>query len=339
MSGMKEESLLNERPMSDPSFGESETRLTGMAMSGAAAMLVLVCLCPAASARDIVYLKGGQFLEGEVTKETDDTIWIKVGKGTMRLSRSRVIRIERAKPLPSWEARLRAKLKEDSQRRAEAARGAAEKAQEQKKAEDSKKSDEKAMRLVNDLASKDSATRKEAATLLEREGPRAIPALTRGLSHSSSFARVSSARLLGRLRARESVRELIISLRSAVPETTKIRPWQRPFVRALRTSIATMTGQDFGVSFYGTHQGKAAEKYVAWWDGENPSGAKEGAPEPRKGACIEWDTPQVGEEPVAEDDSEREQKLYDTRRIGNERRNYSPPKSFTDPLGDASERL
>ena len=63
---------------------------------------------------------------------------------------------------------------------------------------------------------------------------------------------------------------------------------------------------------------------------------KEGGPEPVKGACIEWDTPQVGEETIAEDDPEREKKLWDARRIGGERYSYSPPKSFVDPLGEAS---
>ena len=306
--------------------------------SVAAVALAAVCLCTAAQARDIVHLKGGQFFDGEVIRETDDAVWIKVGKSTMRLDRSRVSRIERAEPLRSWEVLLREKLKEERERRAEAARARAEEARAAAKAADSKKSDEMAARLVEALASKDPEARKQAAALLEREGARAVPALTEGLRHGNAFARESSARILGKLRARQSVREMIIALRSAVPEKKKVRPWQRPFVRALRTSIKAVTGQDFGVSLHAASQGKAAERYVAWWDGQDPTGGEKGGPGPTRGACIEWDTPQVGEEPIDEEDPEREKKLWDARRIGDERYSYSPPKSFMDPLGGASGR-
>ncbi|MHC5056143.1 MAG: HEAT repeat domain-containing protein [Planctomycetota bacterium] len=311
-------------------------RTAGGARSGAAVALTVICLATAARARDIIHLRDGQFLEGTVTRETDEAIWLTVGKSTVRLSRSRVKRIERGKPLPSWEARLRAKLREDRERRAAAALAAAEKTRDEKKTAASKKDDERIARLVAELASADADARREAQALLEREGAKAVPALTKGLAHANAFARESSARLLGRLGARQSVRAMIIAIRSAVPEKDKIRPWQRSFVRALRVSLTATTGQDFGVSLYGTHQSKAVEKYVEWWDGEDPGGAKEGGPAPKKGACISWDTPQVGEEPIAEDDPEREKKLWDARRIGRERRTYSPPKSFTDPFGEAS---
>jgi len=317
----------------DPGAGSA-----GTVRSTAAVVLAAVSFCTVARARDIVHLRGGRFIEGEVTRETDDAIWIKSGNSTMRLNRSRVTRIERDQPLQSWEVIFRAKLKEERERRAVAARAKAEEARAAAKAADSKKIDERATRLVEDLASGDPEARKQAAALLEREGAGAVAALTRGLRHKSAFARESSARILGRLRARESVREMIIALRSAVPEKEKVRPWQRPFVRALRTSLVAVTGQDFGVSLHGTFQGKAVEKYVAWWDGEDPAGKKEGGPEPAKGACIEWDTPQVGEETIAEDAPEREKKLWEARRIGGERHSYSPPKSFVDPLGEVSGR-
>ncbi|MHC4252388.1 MAG: HEAT repeat domain-containing protein [Planctomycetota bacterium] len=311
-------------------------RTAGWARSCSAVALAVVCLATATRARDVIHLRDGQFLEGTVTRETDEAVWLTVRNSTVRINRSRVKRIERDKPLPSWEARFRAKLREDRERRAAAALAAAEKTRAEKKTAASKKDEERAARLVADLASDDPDARREAVALLEREGAKAIPALTKGLTHANTFARESSARLLGRLGARQSVREMIIALRSAVPEKDKIRPWQRSFVRALRVSLQHTTGQDFGVSLYGTHQGKAVEKYVEWWDGEAPGGGKAGGPGPSKGACIGWDTPQVGEEQIAEDDPEREKKLWDARRIGNERRTYSAPKSFTDPFGEAT---
>jgi hypothetical protein len=309
-----------------------------MARTGAAVALAVICLGTAASARDIVHLEGGQVLEGEVTRETADAIWLKSADSTMRIKRSRVMEIERDKPLSPWQIKLRAKRKKEARKRAEAAKVAAEKAKVEKKAGDTKKDSEKAERLLEDLASADADTRREAAALLEREGSKAVPALTtKGLRHKNSFAREYSARILGKLQARQSVRAMIIAIRSAVPAKDKIRPWQRSFVRALRTSLSATTGQNFGVSFYGTHQGKVAEKYVTWWDGEDPSGGGDGGAKPKKGACIEWDTLQVGEEPVEaeEDDPELEKKLWDARRIGSERNSYSPPKAFVDPFGDA----
>jgi hypothetical protein len=322
--------------MSYQCISDLRIRSAGVARTGVAVALAVVCLGTAARARDMIHLKGGQFLEGEVTKETDDAVWLKAGNSTIRLDRSRVMRIERDKPLPSWQARLRAKLKKDRQKREKAARAAAEKARAEKKAADPKKDDEKTARLVDDLASDDADTRKKAAALLEREGAKAEPALTKGLIHPSAFARESSARILGKIGGRSSVRAMIIALRSAVPEKEKIRPWQRSFVRALRSSLSATTGQDFRVSIHRTQQGKAVEKYVAWWDGEDPSGAKEGSPEPKKGACIEWDTLQVGEATIAENDPEREKKLWDARQIGSERHSYTPPTSFVDPLGEKS---
>jgi hypothetical protein len=324
-------------------FG-GEVHATDAARFAGGIVLAALCLAGAARARDIVQLRDGRYLEGEVTKQTDEAIWLKIGRGTLRLNRSEIRRIERAKPLPTWEALLRKKLREDREKRGKAARDSADKAQADKKAAVTEEEDRKAMGLVDDLASDDGETRKEAAALLELAGEKAVPALTKGLLHRSAFARESSARILGKVGGRGSVRAMIIALRSAVPEKAKIRPWQRSLVRALRANLVAVTKQDFGVSLYGTHQGKSAEKYVEWWDGEAPVGktegddAKKSGPAPKKGACIEWDTPQVGEEPIPEDDPEREKKLYEARKIGGERHSYSAPKSFTDPFGEGSGR-
>ncbi len=321
---------------------DGRARSAGAARLAGAVALVALCLAGAAHARDIVQLRDGRYLEGEVTKRTDEAIWLKIGRGTLRLDRSDVRRIERAKPLPTWEALLRKKLREDREKRAKAARATEDKGQAENRAAATQEDDKKAASLVEDLASGDADTRKEAAALLELAGGKAVPALTKGLFHRSAFARESSARILGKVGGRQSVRAMIIALRSAVPEKAKIRPWQRSLVRELRTNLVAVTKQDFGVSLYGTHQGKAAEKYVAWWDGDAPADApaegKESGPGPKKGACIEWDTPQVGEEPIAEDDPEREKKLYEARKIGGERQSFTAPKSFTDPFGESSGR-
>jgi hypothetical protein len=313
-------------------------RSAGIARAGVVVALAVVCLGTSARARDIVHLDDGRFLEGEVTRETNDALWLTSGNSTIRIQQSRIMRIERNKPLPPWQVRRRKKLKEELAKRAEANKAAAEKARLAKKAADTKKDAEKAARLIEDLGSDDADTRRQAAALLEREGPKAIPALTDGLRHANTFARESSARLLGRANARESVRAMIIALNSAVPEKRKIRPWQRSFVRALRTSISAMTGQDFKVSVFQTYQGKAAEEYVTWWDGEDPTVEKKGGGRPIRGACISWDTPQIGEESIDAKDPELEKKLWDARRIGDERNSYTPPESSGSPLGDAPGR-
>lgn len=312
----------------------------GSARLAAAALCLGAFGAAAARARDIVYLRNGRFLEGEVTEETEDRVVLRVGKGVLRLRRSDVRSVERVRELPEWEARRRRELAEETRARGEAARAAAEKAEAEKKEAETREDEERIARLVEGLASEDAETRREAAVLLEGEGKKAVPALAGALFHGSAFAREAAARLLGTLGAREAVRAMIVALRSAVPETEKIRPWQRGFVRVLRSSLAATTGQDFGVSLYGTHQGPNAEKYVAWWDGELPPEKPEdpGKPSAVKGACLTWDTPQVGEEEIPEDDPEREKKLHKARRIGDERHSYSPPRAFREnPFGEAPE--
>ncbi|MHC4506068.1 MAG: HEAT repeat domain-containing protein, partial [Planctomycetota bacterium] len=207
----------------------------------------------------------------------------------------------------------------------------------------SKKADARLKALVEELASDDPDTRRRAAALLEREGEDAVPVLSGALFHASTFARERAASILGKLNARAAVRTMLVALRSAVPEIKKVRPWQRAFVKAVNTSLAKITGRNFRVSLRTGAQGKVVDKYLEWWDGPpaaKPDRVASGSSskatrrgEVPKGACVTWDTPQVGEKEIAEDDPEREKKLWESRRVGKERRTYTPPKSFTDPFG------
>ncbi len=278
----------------------------------------------AAHARDLVQLRNGRVLEGRVIKETKDVVILRVANGTVRIEQADVFSIERGQALPSWKVDLRREQKKQrAKRAAELAAKAAEIRKIWREAV-SGKDEARLHQLVEDLASNDPDTRRQARALLEREGRAAVPTLTGALAHRSGFARESAASLLGKIGARASVKAMLIALRSAVPDKKKVLHWQRPFVRALRTSLVSITRKDFGLSVYAGGQGKAVEKYISWWDGAAVKGKPDEVP---NGACVTWDTPQVGEEEVDPDDAEREKKLWGARRVGGARYSYTPPKT------------
>lgn len=280
-----------------------------------------------AEARDLVHLRSGRILEGKVEKETEDEVVLRAGKATMYLPRADVVLIERDQELPDWEADLRRELEAERRKREEKRAKEREKAEQEKESVGasgpSSEADPRLRRLVEDLASDEADTRRQARALLEREGKRAIPAITEALFHSKLFARESAALLLGKMNARESVRDMIIALAGAVPDAKKVRFWQRPFVRALSTSVSRITGKSFRLGLQAANQDKVVAKYIEWWDGDPPKGD-----ETPKGACVTWDTPQTGEAEIAEDDPEREKKLWEARRVGSRRASYPVPASL-----------
>ena len=282
-----------------------------------------------ALARDLVHLRTGRTIEGTIERETATVVILRVANGSVRIPREQVSRIERGQELPTWAIELRRKMAEEirerERERAERKKGASSAVE----GAASGKAEARLKALVEELASDDPDTRRRATALLEREGEAAVPVLSGALFHANAFARERAAGVLGKLNARAAVRAMIVALRSAVPEIKKVRPWQRAFVKAVNASLAKITGRNFHVSLRTGAQGKVVDKYLAWWDG--PPAAK--PDEVPKGACVTWDTPQVGEKEIAEDDPEREKKLWEARRVGKERRTYTPPKSFTDPFG------
>jgi hypothetical protein len=282
-----------------------------------------------AVARDLVHLRTGRTIEGTIESETPRVVVLRVANGSVRIPREQVSRIERDQELPEWEIELRRKmakeLRERERKRAEQRKSASSAEEE----DASKKAEARLKALVEELASGDPDARRRAAALLEREGEAAVPVLSGALFHSSTFARERAASILGKLNARAAVRTMLVALRSAVPEIKKVRPWQRAFVRVMNASLEKITGRNHRVSLRTAAQGKVVDKYLEWWDGP-PAAKPEDVP---KGACVTWDTPQIGEKEIAEDDPEREKKLWQARRVGKERRTYTPPKSFTDPFG------
>ena len=282
-----------------------------------------------ALARDLVHLRTGRTIEGTIESETAQVVVLRVANGSVRIPREQVSRIERDQELPTWAVELRRKMEKELSERARKRAELRKSASSAEEGDASKKTEARLKALVEELASGDSDTRRRAAALLEREGEPAVRVLSGALFHSSTFARERAAGILGKLNARAAVRTMLVALRSAVPEIKKVRPWQRAFVKALNTSLAKITGRSFRVSLRTAAQGKVVDKYLVWWDGP-PAAKPDKTP---KGACVTWDTLQVGEEEIAEDDPEREKKLWEARRVGKERRTYTPPKSFSDPFG------
>ena len=179
---------------------------------------------------------------------------------------------------------------------------------------------------ISALSSPDSESRASARESLKELGKAAVPALTEALAHPSGFTRTAAAELLGQSNARESVKALLTALRGAIPDGKKVRPWQRPFVRALEKSLRSITGQSISIRDRSTAQDKNVAKYIEWWDGATAPKADD---KKASGACVDWDTPQMGEKPVEKDDPERVIKLWKARSIGTTAYSYAPPSSFS----------
>lgn len=264
----------------------------------------------------LIHLATNAVLRGWLAYEGKDHVILNVDKGSLRIPRTDIVRVERLPEVSQEELmRLREAAGTTSEVEEEAGRASTT---------PDAKQQERLRKLIAGLASEDPAVRAEARSNLEREGKSAVPALTQTLFSDNYFARLAAAELLGKLSARESVRDMLVALRSAIPDSMKVRPWQRQFVKALTTSLARITGQPVDIRERMADQDKAVLKLIEWWDG--PSGSKEIPP--KGAACVGWDTPQVGEPEIPEDDPERERKLWESRRVGTRMHAYRPPQAF-----------
>ena len=298
---------------------------------------------------DLVRLRNGRTLEGDVTEETKKYIILRFEGGTLRIERADIFTIEKDRPVADWELemRRRARLEADALARAalvelEGAEGEEAEFEEEEAApaEDADSRRTKAeeikrlKRLVEDMASADADTRGVARQLIEREGMKAVPVLAQALSHQSAFVRTAAASILGGLRARAAVRDILVALRSSVPDKGKVRPWQRGFVKALRDGLRRVTGQSFGLRPRGTNQGKVVVEWIEWWDGAPSADDPEAPP---RGAYADWDTRQVGEKKLDEKDPEYAWKLAGARQVGDKRNSYRQPADFGVAPGEEEE--
>lgn len=296
-----------------------------IALAAGLAAAALACLGGRARALDLVRLRNGGSLEGTVAKETRKYIMLEVEGGAIRIERADIFRIERGLALADWEKEMRERARREAAEFARKALARLQASATQEAAEEERELADRLKALVEEMASEDPETRSRARLAIESEGEKAVPALTEALSHGSTFVRTTAAVLLGGLGARASVRDMIVALRSAVPELAKVKPWQRAFVRALRDGLRGITGRNFGLRHRGARQRGAVDGWVKWWDGEASEDEPGAVP---KGACADWDTPQLGEPELDEDDPEYARKLWEARRVGERSHSYSAPAEF-----------
>ena len=309
-------------------------------LSAVAALAAFACLGGQARALDVVRLRNGRSLEGKVTEETTKHIILEYEGGLLRIRRADIFMIEKDRPLAEWEARMRERARREAEALAKAVlaefegtqpgparAGKADKRLLEGRQGLERRETERLKRLVEDMAAPDPETRTSARQIIEREGRKAVPVLSEALFHKSAFARTAAAEILGSLRARESVRDMIVALRAAVPDSVKVRHWQRRFVRALREGLRGITGRNFGLNPRGAGEDKAVAKWVEWWDGKPPTkgAGDDESPAVPRGAYADWDTPQHGETELDEEAPEYAEKLWEARRVGDRRHSYSPP--------------
>jgi hypothetical protein len=318
-------------------------------LAAALALVAEASLGEEAGVLDLVRLRNGRTLEGDVIEEEKEYIILRFEGGTLRIERADIFTIEKDRPVADWELemRRRARLEADELAKATLAQLEGDEGEEagfeeeetapvedvdsgRTKAEETNR----LKRLIEDMASDDVDTRDVARQLVEREGMKAVPLLAQALSHQSTFVRTSAARILGGLRARAAVRDMLVALRSSVPDRGRARPWQRGFVKALRDGLRRITGQSFGLRPRGANQGKAVAQWIEWWDGSPSTDDPEAPP---RGAYADWDTRQVGEEKLDEKDPDYARKLAKARRVGTRQYSYRRPADFGVAPGEEEE--
>ncbi|HYG77393.1 MAG TPA: hypothetical protein VEK08_20470 [Planctomycetota bacterium] len=130
----------------------------------------------------------------------------------------------------------------------------------------SKEKEEQFMSALARLATTEEAPRVAAKNEIAAMGPDVLPYVVAGINHVNVEARSSCMSLIGQLNGRTAVKQVIEVFYSVMPEKDAAPSWQVPFVRAIKETLPTITGQ----SFISVQPDKALvndglKKYIAWY--------------------------------------------------------------------------
>lgn len=134
------------------------------------------------------------------------------------------------------------------------------------------KDERRLLELMRRLADSDATVRAKASAGIYAFGKDAVPYLAAGLYDGNVRARSTCAKLLGKLGARKAIKQLIEVLYAALPETDRPATYQVPFIRALKPTLARVTGRRFiSVQPSSVLVQEGLKKYIAWYN-ENIDG-------------------------------------------------------------------
>ncbi|MCW8132205.1 MAG: hypothetical protein KIS92_17795 [Planctomycetota bacterium] len=174
---------------------------------------------------------------------------------------------------------------------------------------------EEEKKLIEDVAERldtdDPNAREAAKGDLAKMGNKAIAAAVDGLMHKRVEARAAYASMLGDLRARTATKQLIEALYSVMPEDKdgEAPTYQVLFVRALKVSLANVTGESFiNVEPDKPMVQEGLRKYIEWYN-----------------ANFDRLPPQIDEELIEPNDPEYMDKIKKMRELNLVKKAYPRP--------------
>lgn len=145
----------------------------------------------------------------------------------------------------------------------------------------------------------DDAVRDAAILDIQSLGADAVPYCWAGVQNESGYVRIACMKIIGSLNGRNCTKRVIETFYATMPEASQAATWNVPFVRAIKSSIATITGQSY-ISVEPKSPGvqDGLKKYIEWYN-----------------ANYERLPRQIGEPDIDPTDPDFSKKLADARRL------------------------
>ena len=164
------------------------------------------------------------------------------------------------------------------------------------------------------MTSTDPNVRAGARAAVAALGPDVLPYVVAGIQHQNVEARSTCMELVGQLNGRSATKQVIEVFYSAMPDNDAAPSFQVPFIRAIKETLSSITGQ----SFIYVQPDKALvldglKKYIAWYN-EN----------------FDRLPPQLGEAKIEPTDPEYAKKLKEARKLKLEKKSWPRPPSPAD---------
>ena len=183
----------------------------------------------------------------------------------------------------------------------------------------SKDKEEKFMAALERSATTNEAPRVAAKAEIAALGPGVLPYLVGGCYHAHVEARASCMYLIGDMNGRNALKQAIELLYAVMPPGGEAATYQVPFVRAIKTTLSTISGQPFiGVEPSSSLVQEGLRRYIDWYNNN-----------------FDRLPPQLGEKEIEATDPDYMKKLKEARALKLEKRSWPrPPLSADIVQGD-----
>lgn len=155
----------------------------------------------------------------------------------------------------------------------------------------------------------DDAVREAAVLDMQGLGAEVVPYCWAGVQNENASVRMACMRVLGGLNARNTIKRVIETFYMTMPATSQAATWNVPFVRTIKNTVASLTGQSYiTVEPKSPAVQEGLRKYVEWYE-------KNYDRLPR----------QVGEPDLDPTDAEYPKKLAEARKLKLTKREWPRP--------------